>query len=113
MTDGSMFNTLDYFFNEEFFKNNKYIEIYTFDGIFTYEIFAVYITDMYYQYIRPAFTSGKDFVDFAYEMKSNSIYEREGIEFAENDRIITLSTCTNSSQNERIAVQAKIVKIES
>lgn len=112
MTDGSMFNTLDYFFNEEFFKNNKYIEIYTFDGIFTYEIFAVYITDMYYQYIRTAFTSGKDFVDFAYEMKSNSIYEREGIEFAENDRIITLSTCTNRSQNERIAVQAKLVKIE-
>ena len=109
MTDGSMFNTLDYLTKS--FSNNKYIEIYTFDGIFTYEIFAVYITDMYYQYIRTAFTSGKDFVDFAYEMKSNSIYERRD-RVCRNDCIITLSTCTNRSQNERIAVQAKLVKIE-
>lgn len=112
MNDGTMFNTLDYFFEEEFFNNNKYIEIYTFDGIFTYEVFAVYITDMYYHYIRTAFPSGEEFVKFAYEMKENSIHQREGIEFTENDRIITLSTCTNRIQTERIAVQAKLVKVE-
>lgn len=112
MNDGTMFNTLDYFFEEEFFKNNKYIELYTFDGIFTYEVFAVYITDMHYQYIRTAFTSGEDFKNFAYEMKSNSIYEREGIEFNEYDRILTLSTCTNRAQTDRITVQAKLVKVE-
>lgn len=113
MGDGTMFNTLDYFFDEDFFNNNKYIEVYTFDGIFTYEVFAVYITDMYYHYIRTAFPSGEEFVKFAYEMKANSIYQREGIEFSEKDRILTLSTCTNRSQSERIAVQAKLVKIET
>ena len=112
MTDGTMFNTLDYFFKEEFFRNNRYIEIYTFDGIFTYEVFAVYIIDMYYPYIRTAFNSGEEFKEFAYKMKSNSIFQHDDIEFNENDRILTLSTCTNRVQTDRIAVQAKLVKIE-
>lgn len=112
MNDGTMFNTLDYFFKEDFFNSNKYIEVYTFDGIFTYEVFAVYITDMYDPYIRTAFASGEEFKAFAYEMKSRSIFQREGMEFNENDRMLTLSTCTNRIQTERIAVQAKLVKVE-
>jgi sortase, SrtB family len=112
MTDGTMFNTLDNFFEEDFFKNNKYIEVYTFDGIFTYEIFAVYITDMHDKYIQTSFASGEQFKEFAYEMKSRSIFLREDMEFNENDRLLTLSTCTNRIQTERIAVQAKLIKVE-
>ena len=113
MTDGTMFNTLDYYLNDEkFFDNNKYIEVYTFDGIFTYEIFAVYITDYRYKYICTSFASGEEFKAFAYEMKANSIFQREGMEFNENDRMLTLSTCTNRIQTDRITVQAKLVKVE-
>ena len=106
-TDGSMFNTLDYFFNEEFFKTTN-TSRYTHLTVSSLTRFSRCISPICtISTSAPHFTSGKDFVDFACEMKSNSIYEREGIEFAENDRIITLSTGTNRSQNERIGGSGK------
>lgn len=109
MNNGTMFNNLDYYFDENFFNNNPYIYIYTLEGIYKYEVFAVYETTMTYKYIDTDFLSAEDFVAFANEMKENSVYQREGITFNEFDRMLTLSTCTNRGYDERICVQAKLI----
>ncbi|MBQ3100553.1 MAG: class B sortase [Clostridia bacterium] len=109
MQNGMMFSELISFLDESFFKENKYVYLYTEYGVYTYEIFAVYKTDYRYKYINTDFTSHEEFVNFAYEMKGNSRFVREGIEFDENSRIITLSTCTNGLRTDRYCIQALLV----
>lgn len=113
MTNGLMFNHVTKYLDKKFFDEHPYIEISTLDGIYTYEVFAIYQTDMYYSYIKTDFYSHEEFVDFAYEMKSNSLYEREGVEFNETDRIVTLSTCTNGYWTNRYCLQAKLVNVSN
>ncbi|MDD4774841.1 MAG: class B sortase [Eubacteriales bacterium] len=113
MTNGLMFNHVTKYLDTKFFNENPYVEISTSEGIYTYEVFAIYQTDMYYSYIQTQFTSHAQFVDFAYEMKANSLYEREGMEFSDTDRIITLSTCTNGYYANRYCLQAKLIDVSN
>ena len=109
MQNGMMFSELISFLDENFFKENKYVYLYTEYGVYTYEIFAVYKTDYRYKYINTDFASHEEFVEFANEMKGNSRFWRDGIEFNENSRIITLSTCTNGLRTDRYCIQALLV----
>ncbi len=108
MLDGSMFAALHKFTDPEFFEENQYIYIYTEGHILTYQIFAVYDYDD--RHILNSF-----------EFSDNEVYEqylkdclnphaanaivREGVELTTDDRIITLSTCTNYNSNLRFLVQ--------
>lgn len=109
MQNGMMFSELISFLDEEFFKNNKYVYVYTMQGVYTYEVFAVYKTNYLYKYTQTSFPTHTDFVAFANEMRDNSMFRRDGIEFDENSRIITLSTCTNGQRTDRYCVQALLV----
>ncbi len=106
MQNGMMFSELIKFTNEEFFNENQYVYVYTDKGIYTYRIFSVYKTDYQYKYIETGFPTTEEFLAFAEEMKSNSMFPREGITFNENSRILTLSTCTNALWSDRYCVQA-------
>lgn len=108
LTNGNMFHDVTKFFKDEYF-NGVYIVIYTMDGIYYYEPFSVYETRNDYQYFRTGFTSGEDFIEFAEEMRDNSQMEKD-VSFTKNDRIITLSTCTNGAYYARYALHAKLVK---
>lgn len=111
MKDGNMFNNVMEFFNEDTF-NSKVIEIYTFDGVYTYEPFAVFEAIQTYHYFDMNFDSDEEFVDFCYEMQEKSMFNKH-MEFSGDDRIITLSTCKNDPAGlYRYALQAKLVKIE-
>lgn len=109
MSNNTMFHSLDKFLKEPFFRSNNIIKIYTLDGMFTYKVFSVYQTSMYYQYIRTHFSTREDFVVFANEMRDNSIHAVPDQTFSEGDRLLTLSTCTNRSDDERLAVQAVMI----
>ena len=109
MQNGMMFSELISFLDRNFFEENKYIYIYTEYGVYTYEVFAVFKADYMYPYVRTGFATHEEFIEFAYEMKANSIFEREGIEFDAGSRIVTLSTCTNARRTDRYAVQALLV----
>jgi len=111
MLNGTMFNDVTKFLDPEFFANNKYIKIYTLDGIFTYEVFSVYETEYDYPYITTAFQTRPEFVEFAERVRDNSKNVREGIEFGETDRILTLSTCTNGFWTGRYALHALLVNV--
>ena len=110
LTGGGMFHDVQTMYeNEELFKN-ALIYVYTMDGAYVYEPFAVYEAQATYQYFRTEFMSTDEFVEFANEMKGNTRYDKE-VEFVPTDRILTLSTCTNRSVDGRYALQARLVNV--
>ena len=110
LTGGGMFHDVQTIYeNEEQFKSSL-IYIYTMDGCYVYEPFAVYEANAAYQYFRTEFGSTDEFVAFANEMKTNTRYAKE-VEFVPTDRMITLSTCTNRSVDGRYALQARLVQV--
>ena len=108
ITSGTMFHDVTKFFKDDYF-NGTYIYIYTLDGIYVYEPFSIYETRYDYNYFRTGFTSADDFISFAEELRDNSSKKKE-ITFDKNDRIITLSTCTNGAYYARYALHAVLVK---
>lgn len=109
MQNGMMFSELIKYLDKDFFDKNEYIYVYTDKGIYTYRVFAVYKTDYRTDYIETGFPSGADFVKWANERRDASQFFREGIEFDENSRVLTLSTCTNALWSDRYSVQALMV----
>lgn len=109
MANNTMFHSLDKFFSEDFFYNNNKVYVYTLDGMFTYEVFSVYQTTMYYHYIRTIFQEPEIFTDFIGEMKENSLFPVEDFPYDATTRLLTLSTCNNRTEEGRIAVHAVMV----
>jgi len=109
MSNNTMFNSLDKYLDRSFFEGNNTVYIYTLDGMFTYKVFSVYETNKYYRYIQSAFNTREDFLIFAEEIAANSIYKAKDLPLDTESKILTLSTCTNRSENGRLAVHAVMV----
>lgn len=107
MTDGSMFNTLYNFKDRKFFENGL-IEVTTDEGLFIYEVFSAHVVNEKDPYFVTLFEDADDFISFAEVMQMQSIYSKN-INFAANDRVLTLSTCTNVRNYERFAVHARLI----
>lgn len=107
-----MFNQLTKFLDESFFYQNRYVTIYTVDGIYRYEIFSFYETHSTYKYCQTSFISNNSFVNWCNDMKDNSMYQVEMSDFNVNSRILTLSTCTNGYFTRRYSLQARLVLVE-
>lgn len=110
ITSGAMFHDVTKFFKDEYFEG-VYINVYTDDGIYVYEPFSVYETRFDYNYFRTSFKSAEEFIAFAEEVRDNSAMKAKAdMTFTENDRILTMSTCTNGAYYARYALHAKLVK---
>lgn len=109
ITTGAMFHDVTKFFRDQY-MNGVYIYVYTYDGVYIYEPFSVYESRYDYNYFKTGFTGSEDFISFAEEMRDNSAVEKKDITFGENDRIITLSTCTNGAYTQRYALHARLIK---
>ena len=86
------FRYLRYYLKEEFYKNNKYIDIKTDDGNSKYEIFSVYISNGDYTHLNTKFPSEESFLNHLEYLKSKSIYGTS-TSVSASDSIITLQTC--------------------
>lgn len=109
--NGSMFEDLTKFQEQEFFENHS---TFTFDTLYeSYEaeVFAVYNTLTDFNYIQTDFSNTDDYEQLLTEVQGKSMIESE-VEVGPNDRIITLSTCDYAldDHNGRLVVQAKLVK---
>lgn len=108
MTGGEdMFHDIEMFLNQNFFNSTEII-VYTYHGIYVYEPFAVYETRYDYNYYKTKFNSTKDFLQFANAMKRNSRCYSDAT-FTGEDRVLTLSTCTNREHFTRYALHAKLI----
>jgi len=111
MANGSMFQQLEHYTeNEEIFKGGT-ITIYSFEGIYTYEIFSVYFTSAYANYLDIAFRSDNDFVAWCEDREMLSLYKKD-VEFDKDSHIVSLSTCVNATSDGRIAVHGVLTNVE-
>ncbi len=108
VTSGSMFNHVNMFFDRDVFENTL-IYIYTFDGIFVYKPFSIHETEYDSGYIKTAFATVEEFVDFANELRELSDIDSDAV-FTAESRMLTLSTCTNGIYSRRYALHAYLVE---
>ena len=105
----SMVHDVELFLKEDFFNNNN-IYVYTMDGAFIFKPVAIYDTVADDFYFKTMFSSEKEFISFTEEKVKNShIYTGET--FTADDRMLTLSTCTNGAQDGRYALHAKLIEV--
>lgn len=112
MLDGSMFSTISGIKGSDV-KNQKdrLIVLQTKDRIYVYEVFSSYVTDVEFNYIQTAFGSNEEYENFLESIKKkNEIKELNDIEVTKDDRVLTLSTCSGSS--DRRAVHAKLIEVQ-
>ena len=115
MSSGSMFSCISDFFSRSYFNENRYVYIHTENGIYVYKTFSIrkIRVDKDVSYITTYFANGQSFVEFCNEQMNASAVKVDDITFNENDKIITLSTCTNAhNANERYSMQAVLVEIQ-
>ncbi|MCL2851970.1 MAG: class B sortase [Defluviitaleaceae bacterium] len=105
MRNGTMFHDLRYFMSPEYFHANRYITIITDDKRLTYEIFSAFSTRTYFEYIQVEFRNDYDFLSLLGELRRRSVHTSD-ISPGASDRILILSTCTNTERDMRFAVAA-------
>lgn len=111
MKDGSMFQHLTKFLNEDFLKEHPTFEYDTLHGSYEAEIFSVYNTLTYFNYIETDFSNEEEYAELLQQMQEKSKFETD-VDVNSEDQIITLSTCDYElDENEgRLVVHAKLVK---
>lgn len=111
MRNGSMFGLLNLYADEAFLKKSPYVYILTDTGVYRYEIFAAYEakTDSPTYYL--SFNQDQAKAKLLNHALESSVVDA-GVEPALTDRILTLSTCTNTGYSSRWVVQARLEMIE-
>lgn len=107
--DKSMFGTLKYTLNKNWYKNkdNLIIKITTETKKYNYEVFSIYTIEKENYYLQTDFTTKKEYKTFLNILKERSIYDFK-IDIENTTSILTLSTCYKD--NQRVVVHAKLIK---
>lgn len=113
MKDGSMFGGLDGYRSEDYYREHKYISLYTEDGEHHYEVMAAFDSQVYYAsdqvfkyYNFFQADTEEEFHYFYDNVKELAIYDT-GVEAEFGDRFLTLSTCAYHVEDGRFVVVAK------
>ena len=111
MKDGSMFQQLTKFLDQDFFDTHRTFEYDTLYESYEAEIFAVYNTLTEFDYIQTDFASDEAYEQLLSRIKEKSMFQTD-IEVSASDQIITLSTCDYQLDPDdgRLVVHAKLVK---
>ena len=109
MKDETMFHHLRFYVSlgKEFYDQNKYMCLVSEYGVGVYEVFSWYTTHTSFQYTTVYFKND-EFGDLIKEIQKRAQYNT-GALVTKDDRILTLSTCTNMSDDTRIVVHAKFI----
>ena len=109
MRNGTMFAQLKKYKERDFFYGNNdiYIELEN-SKTLRYRVFSAYVTDAKDNYIKTDFDNKVQYKDFLEKIKNKSIYKSD-IDIDENDKIITLSTCSYEFNDARMVVHGKLL----
>ena len=109
MKNDSMFGTLTNYDNQNYYDEHKEMFLYTENEKFKIEIFAGFITssesDIYY--FPKTSSTNENLIDYAIK---NSTF-KSNIKVSNEDKIITLSTCSYNFENARYVVLGILRKI--
>lgn len=109
----TMFGSIPYLLNKNWFNNanKQYIKLSTKKTNSIWQIFSVYKINPTTDYLQSIFNSTENYQNFLNTLKNRSI-KNFNTDLSYTDKIITLSTCDDTG-NKRIAVHAKLIKIEN
>lgn len=108
---GVMFGTLHKAANRSWYKNEENLII-SFNTIYetmNWQIFSIYNIRKTSDYLITNFATKDDFNEYITKIQNRSL-NNFNVEIKEDDKILTLSTCTGD--NERLVVHAKLLKTE-
>lgn len=113
MKDGSMFADLAKYRSKDFWQAHKTVWFDTELGSYAYEIFTVIHTtvqadtaDAFAFYLFVDAAAPEDFADYVSACKARALYDTD-ISAEYGDKLLTLSTCDNITDNGRLLVIAK------
>ena len=110
MRNKTMFAQLNKYKEKEFFYGNNDIVIEVENGkVLKYKVFSAYVTDSKDNYIKTNFDDKDQYKEFLEDIKNKSQYKSD-IDVNENDKIITLSTCSYEFNDARMVVHGKLLK---
>lgn len=110
MKNGTMFAGLRYFDSQAYYDAHPYFMLMTPDQNYIVEIFSVYIADVNGDSWKLDFTE-EEFETWLKKAERNSCIDADFTPTAD-DRIITLSTCTGTSDDVRLVVHGRIADTE-
>ena len=107
--NNSMFGTLSNVFKEEWLSNkeNHYINFSTLNNNMVWEVFLTYTIEKEEYYIQSNFSSDEEYISFLNTIKNRSTYKYD-VNISKEDKILTLSTCTNVGKG-RTVLHAKLI----
>lgn len=106
MRDGMMFKGLAKYLDRSFFDGHRVIRFDLLNEEIEWEIFAVYVTDVSFDYIRSSFADDREYRLFQDAILAKSEYDT-GVKLKSEDEILTLSTCDYTFDNARLVVHAR------
>lgn len=118
MKNGSMFGTLQYYLNKEYYNTHSIISFDTLYGRYVYKIAVVGLSKIseesedtfkYYDFLNAK--NKKEFKKYVENIKKLEAYDT-GTSLSYGDKLITLSTCNSVEEDGRLFIVAKEVKDE-
>lgn len=104
MKDGSMFAGLRKYQKKEFAVDHPYFHIYTPDGKeTTYQVFAVEVVSEDSKIYKTSYQDEKECSSYLEQIKENALYSMS-VEVNSESKIVSLSTCTNVEETQRLLV---------
>ena len=104
MKNGSMFGQLRKYKAKEYYDTNPYFYIYTPDGKeVKYQIFAVCIVEDTSESYTRYYDGDEEYSNYLKYLQSVARYDT-GVEVTVESKIVSLSTCTNVSETQRLLI---------
>ena len=97
LNNGSMFSNIE----------NHYINFSTLNNNMVWEVFSTYTIEKEEYYIQSNFSSDEEYISFLNTIKNRSTYKYD-VNISKEDKILTLSTCTNVGKG-RTVLHAKLI----
>ena len=112
MNNGTMFNELEKYAEEDFWKKYPCFYIYTPDGAeMKYHIYSAGIVKDTSESYTYQFADDAAFESFINTTKKASAYDT-GVDVGIDDKVVTLSTCTKANNDDRMVVQGVLVEVK-
>ena len=113
LTNRTMFGSLAWCLKESWYKNedNHYIKISTPYSNTVWKIFSIYTIKPEVYYLKTYFSTNEEHQEFLDTLKKRSIYKFTDQNLTPDDKILTLSTCSDDG-TKRIVIHAQMIKAE-
>lgn len=113
LTNRTMFGSLIWCLKESWYTNeeNHYIKVSTPYSNTVWKIFSMYSIKPEVYYLKTYFNNDEEHLEFLKALKNRSIYKFIDYDLTNDDKILTLSTCSDDG-TKRVVIHAVMVKAE-